>query len=118
MSALHKALSPRCPVDLAIEKATAKSAGVRVAVIPLLAEAKVLLQEIGRGKADEHVLLNSRHNPWTGNGLTHLVVVDATTAAGVEKTLHDARGRSATRQRLAALERDQIADIMGGRRAR
>jgi integrase len=88
-----------------------------VAVIPLLSETQTLLEEIGRGEPDQHVLLNSRRSPWTGDGLTHLVV-DATTVAGVEKTLHDARGTFATRLRLAGLDRDQIADIMGWKKDR
>jgi integrase len=41
-----------------------------------------------------------------------VIFVDATTAAGGEKTLHDARRTFATRLRLAGLDRDQIADIM------
>jgi integrase len=103
--------------DLVIEKATSKSGGARVAVIPLLSETKLLLQEIGRGTAEGHVLLNSRKQPWTGDGLTHLIV-DASKVAKVEKTLHDARGTFATRLRLAGLDRDQIADIMGWKKDR
>lgn len=103
--------------DLVIEKATSKSSGALVAIIPLLPETKALLGEIGCGADDRHVLLSSRGQPWSAGGLTHLIV-DATKAAGVEKTLHDARGTFATRLRLAGLERDQIADIMGWKKDR
>lgn len=103
--------------DLVIEKATSKSGGAAVAVIPLLEETRTLLDEIGRGEGDGTVLLNARGRPWTPGGLTHQII-DVTSTLGIDRTLHDARGTFATRLRLAGLERDEIADIMGWKRER
>lgn len=98
--------------DLVIEKPTNKSGGARLAVIPLLEETRGLLDEIGRGEPTDTVLANGRGRPWTADGLTHQMV-DASTAAGVDKTLHDARGAFATRLRMAEVSLEDTAEIMG-----
>lgn len=98
--------------DLVISRATGKSSGTRVATIPLLNETRALLADIGRGEPDETVLTNTRGKPWSPAGLTHQMV-DASKLAGVEKTLHDARGTFATRLRLAGLALDEVAEVMG-----
>lgn len=96
--------------DKMIVKPTSKSRGAVIATIPITDEADALLKEIGRGKG--HVLLNSRGEPWTGDGLENRIW-KAKTAAGVKKRLHDARGTFATRLRTAGLTKDQIAAVMG-----
>ena len=103
--------------DLVIEKATNKSGQARVAVVPLLDEARHLLEQVGRRGAADTVLLNSRGRKWSAAGLTHQIV-DANAKAGIGKTLHDARGTFATRLRLAGVTRDEIADIMGWKKDR
>lgn len=98
--------------DLVIEKPTNKSGGAHLAVIPLLEETRSLLDEIGRREPTDTVLTNSRGKPWSADGLTHQMV-DASTAAGVDKTLHDARGTFATRLRMADVSLEDTAEIMG-----
>lgn len=96
---------------LAIVKPTSKSGGSIIATVPLTKEANSVLDAIGR-KTKGHVLLNSRGEPWTGDGLENRIW-KAKTAAGVKKRLHDARGTFATKLRLAGLNKDEIATVMG-----
>lgn len=95
--------------DTFIVKQTAKS--LKTATIPLTTEALALIKEIGRKKTG-HVLLNTRGQPWSADGLENRII-KAKTAAGVAKRLHDARGTFATRLRHAELTRDEIAAVMG-----
>lgn len=118
--------------DLAIVMATKKSRGRKTAVIPLLDDAKALLDEIRAQQRRRHaelsekaarkkrpapvecltVLSNTRGKPWSLDGLEHQVV-DAKAEAKVDKHLHDARGTFATRLRKAGLTAAEIADILG-----
>lgn len=125
--------------DLAIIKPTGKSRGRRTAIIPLLDDAKALLNEIKEQQAQRHaalcavaeakkrpapplclaVLSNTRGKPWSINGLEHQVI-DAKQASTppIDKHLHDARGTFATRIRKAGLTAAEIADILGWEEAR
>lgn len=96
--------------DKVIVKPTSKSRGAAIATIPITDEAQAVLDEIGRG--DGHVLLNSRGDAWTGDGLENRIW-KTKQASGVKKRLHDARGTFATRLRIAGLTKDQIAAVMG-----
>jgi integrase len=88
----------------------------REVTVPLIAEAIQVLGEIGR-KERGPVLLNTRGKPWSTDGLENRII-KAKTKAGVDKRLHDARGTFATRLRLAGLNRDEIATVMGWEPAR
>lgn len=92
-------------------KKTMRSTGKSV-TIPIYAELKALLDGIGRLGPSVCVLLNSRGDPWSADGLENRII-KAKTAAGVDKHLHDARGTFATRLREAGLTSSEIADVMG-----
>ena len=98
--------------DLAIEIPTNKSGRKRIATIPLLAEAKALLAEIGRRGALQTVLTNAHGGQWGVGSLSHRIGHFAGQVK-VERSLHDARGTFATRLRMAGLTADEIAGIMG-----
>ena len=117
--------------DLGIVFATGKSRGRKSVTVPLLPDAKALLDEIKVQQERRHaelvavaakkkrppppacltVLSNTRGKPWSVSGLEHQVI-DTKTKAGVGKHLHDARGTFATRLRKASLTAPEIADIM------
>ena len=107
--------------DVAIEIPTNKSRrnGVvrRVALIPLLAEARALLAEIGRKGELETVLRNAHDQAWSVDSLSHRINAFAE-PLGLERSLHDARGTFATRLRLAGLTSDEIAEILGWEKGR
>ncbi|WP_158918043.1 tyrosine-type recombinase/integrase [Caulobacter sp. S45] len=103
--------------DLAIQLATAKSGLRRTATIPLLADARALLKEIGRKDPDETVLLNAHGRAWGANSLSHRIAKFAADVK-IERSLHDARGTFATRLRLAGLTEEEIAEVMGWERER
>lgn len=108
-----------------IEKPTGKSGGKRIARIPLLPEARALLDECraeqqrwagAKSKAPRPLLLtvlcNTKGRQWSASGLSH-AITDAATAAGVERTTHDLRRTCATRLASAGFEDQDIADWMG-----
>ncbi len=97
--------------DLAIVISTGKSSGRRDATVPLLPEARALLDRIGRKGPEDFVLTNSRGKGWGENSLSHRIGHYAADA-GVARSLHDARGTFATRLRLAGLTDTEIADIL------
>jgi integrase len=103
--------------DLAIEVSTGKSRGRRIATVPLLAEARTLLAEIGRRNDGDAVLTNAHGRAWGANSLSHRITKFAE-EAGVERSLHDARGTFATRLRLAGLTAEEIAEILGWEKER
>jgi integrase len=103
--------------DLYIERETNKSGRRTVALIPIIQDARAVLDEVGRREPLEHVLLNSWGKPWTATGLTHQIV-DVNNRLGLAKRLHDARGTFATRLRLAGLSSTQISDVMGWKSSR
>ena len=94
---------------------TSKSKGRARVTIPelqeLLARLKIELQEKGE-VATVPILRNSRGRPWTAEGLS-TGFARATTAAGIDKRLHDLCDTFATRLILAGLTYDQAAQIMG-----
>ena len=118
--------------DVAIVKPTHKSGGAEVATVPLLAETKLLLEEIKARQArrqdeiraaaiardrpvpnfESRVLTNTRARPWTPSGLSH-AVIDMRRPFGLTKRLHDARGTFGTRLRHASLTASEIADVLG-----
>ena len=105
---------------------TAKSRGKNLATVPLMPEAKALLQRIRDRHAAEMaarpeakrvplpdtVLSNSRWRPWTALGFGSRFN-DAKNAAGIDKHLHDLRGTFVTRCCIAGLNDREIADIVG-----
>lgn len=80
----------------------------KVVDIPLLAETRALLGTRKTG----HVLLSSRNQPWSADGLESLIW-RAKQKAGITLHLHDARGTFATRLRMAGLKASEIAGVMG-----
>lgn len=96
---------------VATPKKTKRATGKTV-TIPIVPELLELLASIGRLGPTVHVLLNSRGQPWSADGLENRII-KAKTKAGVDKHLHDARGTFATRLREAGLTASEIADVMG-----
>ena len=102
--------------DTAIVRERKKSRGRLTVTIPLIAEAREILAEIGRLPTG-HVLLTTRGTPWTASGLEGQVI-KAKTKASIDRHLHDARGTFATRLRMAGLTLDDIALVMGWKKER
>ena len=75
-------------------------------------EAKTILQEIGRRGPSDPVLTNAHGRLWGENSLSHRVGKFAEELA-IDRSLHDGRGTFATRLRLAGLNAEEIADILG-----
>lgn len=120
----------RVPWDAVGEHAilwkTGKSRGKAMIVVPLLPEAKALLQRIRNRHAAEMasrperkrqpfpttILSNQNWRPWTPSGFGSRFN-DAKRASGIDVNLHDLRGTFATRCMIADLTDQQIADILG-----
>lgn len=90
----------------------------RTVTIPLTREAKAVLAEIGRKDPAAHVLLSTRGNPWSGDGLENRVIKAKREAGLAELHLHDARGTFITRLAKAGLKASEIASIVGWKTAR
>lgn len=99
---------------------TGKSRGKNQIVVPLLPEAKAVLQRIKERHAasgtkkplPETVLSNSHWEPWTAMGFGSRFN-DAKKAAGLTLHLHDLRGTFATRCMIAGLTDQEISEILG-----
>lgn len=105
---------------------TSKSRGRKQIAIPLLPEAKLLLEAIKARHEDfmaqqrphrrkplpDTVLSNSRWAAWTAGGFGSRFN-DAKQASGLDRNLHDLRGTFATRCMKAGLTDDEIANILG-----
>lgn len=112
--------------DHAIVWWTNKSGKRAEVTIPLLPEARAVLDRIRARHADEMadrpeakrkplpatVLSNSRWQPWTASGFGSRFN-DAKVESGLDRNFHDLRGTFATRCMLAGLTDQQIADILG-----
>jgi integrase len=102
--------------ELAIVLETFKGRRRRaVATIPLLDDARAILAEIGRPASGRGpVLLNSRGEPWSADGLENRILkAKAAADPPIAKRLHDARGTFATFLRVnAGLTSDEIAAVM------
>jgi integrase len=124
--------------ELAIVIPTGKSRGRKTVVVPLIPEARALLDEIKErqaarwnaiaaerkrlGKPEPAVCLTvlstaKSCRPWSVNGLGHSIN-DTKTTAGIDKHLHDARGTFATFLRSKGLKASEIADILGWEESR
>ena len=105
---------------------TNKSRGRNQIVVPLLPEAKAVMERIKARHAAEMeakrkdkrvplpatILSNSRWVPWTPKGFGSRFN-DAKNESKIDVHLHDLRGTFATRCMIAGLTDDQIADILG-----
>lgn len=105
---------------------TGKSKGKVQITIPLLPEARALIERIrSRHEAEmaskppakrkplpDTVLSNSRWEPWQPGGFGSRFN-DAKRAAGIDRHLHDLRGTFATRCMIAGLTDQEIANILG-----
>lgn len=80
------------------------------AVIPVIPELRMLLDEIGR-KDSGTVLLNSRGKGWTASGLE--TVWQRRQPEGFDRTLHDLRGTYVTFLAVKGLTDEQIARVVG-----
>lgn len=105
----------------AIVMTTGKSNGARRVIVPLLADARAVIQElrqdrdamISGGKVPSAFVLTTKHGgAWTADAVTQ-AFIRAAAKAGVEKHLHDLRGTAVTRLVIAGVSDDQVADIMG-----
>ncbi|SNY94111.1 Phage integrase family protein [Cohaesibacter sp. ES.047] len=107
--------------DSHLEWRTHKSGRRLTIIVPIIGELRTLLNDIadhkGRQKIKSTTLLcNSRGKPWTGMGLSASFRKQAS-KHGIEKTMHDMRGTAVTHFKLAGLEDDEIADIVGWKKA-
>lgn len=93
-----------------IARPTNKSGGKRVARIPLLPEAREVLDACPRRALT--VLTNTRGRPWTPSGLSH-AITEAAQAAGVERSTHDLRRTCATRLASAGFTDQEVGDWLG-----
>lgn len=105
---------------------TGKSRGKAMITIPLIPEARAVIDRIkARHEAEmakrvpekrkplpATVLSNSYWQPWTPSGFGSRFN-DAKQASGITVNLHDLRGTFATRLMRAKLTDDQIADVLG-----
>lgn len=93
-----------------IVRTTNKGRGKRVARVPLLTEARQVLDACPRVAVT--VLTNTRGKPWSASGLSH-AITDAAQTAGVDRSTHDLRRTCATRLAAAGFEDQEIADWLG-----
>lgn len=113
--------------DFAIVKRALKTSRGRrrTASMPRIPELDLLLQELDRRHRAEGVatlLVNSRGQPWSGDGFggsfnrirdaAGIVFIDPDTGEEKRKHLHDVRGTFATRLILAGLADSEVAEIM------
>lgn len=110
-----------------VKKALKASRGRRRhATMPRLPELNALLEELRSRPRQEGVttlLVNSRGQPWTGDGYggqfnrirdaANIVHIDEETGLARKKHLHDVRGTFATRLLLAGLTDEEAGNIMG-----
>lgn len=98
----------------------------RHATMPRLPELNELLEELRSRPRREGVttlLVNSRGQPWTGDGFggqfnrvrdaAGIVHIDEETGEARKKHLHDVRGTFATRLVMAGLTDDEAANVLG-----
>lgn len=105
---------------------TAKSRGRNLITVPLIPEARAVLERIKARHAAEMekrkpekrkalprtVLSNSHWEPWTASGFGSRFN-DAKRDSGITVNLHDLRGTFATRLMMAELTDQEIANILG-----
>lgn len=100
-----------------IELFTSKSGGRLEVVIPIFPELREVLDALDRLRSKYRhtiptILFNSRGRPWTGHGL-RASFRKAREACGIRKRFHDLRGTAVTRLKLAGLENEDIAEVVG-----
>lgn len=96
----------------AITLTTAKSGHRRVVTIPITPKVRAVLDEIG-AKDEGPVLLHSRGNAWTKEGL-QTAMQRAKDKAGIANLrFHDLRGTAATHFVQAGLALSDVATVMG-----
>ena len=104
-----------------LEWRTSKSGKRLTVLIPIIGELRSVIDAIKAYKKDNHIhsttlLCNSRGKPWTGMGLSASFRKQAA-SHGIQKTMHDMRGTAATHLKLAGLGEEEIADIIGWKKA-
>jgi integrase len=104
-----------------IEFGTAKSRGMRRPIMPVLPEARDVIESlkaerqrlIDEGKVPSAFLLTtSRGTPWKEDSATQ-VFWRAAKELGIDKNLHDLRGTAVTRFILAGLSDEVVAELVG-----
>ena len=95
-----------------IARPTNKSRGRHTAYIPLLPEARELVDDIERRA--ETVLTTTRGSPWSpdGKGLSHAISA-AAKKSNVDRNTHDLRRTFATKLAVGGVDDRTIAEIMG-----
>lgn len=100
-----------------LEWEPSKSRGKLTVIIPIISQLRIVLDNIKLrkqqlGAVTTTLLCNSRGKPWTGRGLSASFRKQAKKHE-INKTMHDMRGTAVTRFKLAGLEDDEIAAIVG-----
>jgi len=115
--------------EVSIELATGKSKGRKRIIVPLLPEARKVLEECreaereriakltaaGRPAVSSLFVMTTHHGkPWSKDGPTGAWIrACAKAEPKIEKHLHDLRGNFATRLMANGLSDEQIADMLG-----
>ena len=94
-----------------IERATNKSRGRRRAYIPIMPEARTLLDTIPCSTVT--VLTTTKGKPWSGGSGLSQAITKAAKSANVPRNTHDLRRTFATRFALAGVQDREIAEVMG-----
>ena len=104
-----------------LEWRTSKSGRRTTILVPIVGELREAIDAIKAHKSINGIhsttlLCNSRGKPWTGMGLSASFRKHAA-KHGIEKTMHDMRGTAVTHYKMAGLDDNEIADIVGWKKA-